>query len=102
MLRDKHWIDLDSATKLTAHWRKLHPKAPKAMGFNRGAFERILKQPDCAGIRIYYAAKDDGQWTFVMVGTNAQGEDMATGEVAEEAMPCPPDCDPRSPFAGEK
>src|SRR5690606_9203809 len=102
MLRDKHWIDLEPATKLTAQWRNKHPDSPKAMGFSRAAFERILKQPDCEGIRIYYALKDDGQWTLVMVGTDANGSDMANGEIAEEAMPCPPDCDPRSPFAGGK
>ncbi len=100
-MRDKHWIDLESATKLTARWRKMNPKAPKAMGFSRAAFERILKQPDCEGIRAYYAQKENGDWTLVLVGTNANGADIAQGEVAEEAEPCPPDCDERSPFGGK-
>jgi hypothetical protein len=102
MPRDKHWIDLDSATQLTANWRKKHSKSPKAMRFERTAFERILKLTGCKGIRIYYAQKDDGEWTFVMVGTNAKGQDMTEGELAQETWPCPPMCDPESPLGGAK
>lgn len=102
MARDKHWIDLDSATQLTAQWRKKHPKSPKAMGFSRAAFERILKQKGCKGIRAYYAQEDDGSWTMVLVGTDAKGRDMVKGEVAEEADPCPPYCDQASVLWGAK
>lgn len=102
MARDKHWIDLDSATQLTANWRKKNPKAPKAMRFTRAALDRILKQDGCKGVRIYYAMKADGAWTLVLVGTDAKGRDLVNGEVAEEASPCPPDCDERSPLGGTK
>lgn len=102
MPRDKHWIDLDSATQLTAQWRKKHPKSPKAMGFDRAALDRILKQKGCKGIRCYYAQHDDGSWTLVIVGTDAKGRDMTKGEIAQEGIPCPPDCDSRSPLSGGK
>lgn len=98
MSRDKHWIDLKSAVELTARWRKLHPKAPKAMGFERGALERILKQDGCVALRCYYAQNADESWTMVLVGIDAKGQDMATGEIAEEAEPCPPYCDRDSPL----
>jgi hypothetical protein len=101
MPRDKHWIDLDSATQLTATWRKKHPKSPKAMRFDRAAIERLLKQRGCKGIRCYYAQKEDGSWTMVLVGTNSKGNDITDGEIAEEAFPCPPWCDPNSPLGGK-
>jgi hypothetical protein len=102
MPRDKHWIDLDSATQLTANWRKRHAKSPKAMGFSRAAFDRILKQTGCKGIRCYYAQKDDGMWTLVLVGIDAKGRDMTKGEIAQEGEPCPPMCDSSSPLFGSK
>jgi hypothetical protein len=102
MPRDKHWIDLDSATQLTAQWRRKYPKYPKAMGFNRAAFERILKQKGCKGIRSYFAMKSDGSWTLVLVGTDYRGRDITNGEIAEESLPCPPWCDNESPLGSSK
>jgi hypothetical protein len=102
MSRDKHWIDLAAASKLTAQWRQEHPQSPKAMGFDRAALDRILKQEGCVGIRCYYAKHDGGNWTLVLVGTDAEGRDMAKGEIAQEARPCPPDCDLLSPLHGDR
>jgi hypothetical protein len=100
--RDKHWIDLKSAVELTTQWRKRQPEAPKAIAFDRAALERILKQEHCAGVRCYFAAKADTTWTLVLVGINAKGQDLASGEIAEEGNPCPPDCDSSSPLVGGK
>ena len=60
--------------------------------FARRAFDRILAQPGCIGIRLYYAQKDDGSPTVVAMGVNVAGQDMATGELVEEMIPCPPVC----------
>jgi hypothetical protein len=98
--RDKHWIDLKAAVELTTRWREKNPKAPKAMGFDRAAMDRILKQERCVGIRTYYALNPDDSWTLVMVGVDSKGRDMTEGELAEEMDPCPPDCDPRSVLGG--
>jgi hypothetical protein len=98
MPRDKHWIGLDDATLLTANWRKKNPKAPKAMRFSATAVQRILQQPGCKGVRIYYAQHEDKSWTMVLVGTDTKGRDMTKGEIAQEGIPCPPDCDPKSPL----
>jgi hypothetical protein len=72
------------------------------MGFDRSAMDRILKQDRCAGIRSYFAMHADGTWTLVLVGVDADGHDLANGELAEEMRPCPPYCDPQSALGGGK
>ena len=72
------------------------------MSFERRALDRILKQDGCSGVRCYFAQKADESWTLVLVGVDEKGKDMAKGEIAEEAQPCPPICDPESPLGRGK
>ncbi len=107
MPTDRHAIDLHTAAALTTRWRERHPDAIKTARFERAAFDRLLAQPDAAGIRIYLGEKADGSWTYVMVATAKDGRDLiaTVGDtdqqvgLAEEAEPCPPDCDPTSPLS---
>lgn len=109
MPTDPHAIDLAAAAALTSRWRAQHPGAIKAGRFERGAFDRLFAHPEADGIRIYLGEKPDGSWTFVMVATTSAGQDIlpdagttpeASG-LAEEAHPCPPDCDSDSPLFGD-
>ena len=61
--------------------------------FSRRIFDKILAQPGCIGIRYYYAQKDDGTPTIVVLGVNAAGADIATESEGDAAIPCPPYCD---------
>lgn len=112
MSADRHSIDLATAVDLTTRWRKHHPDALKGGMFPRASFERLLRDPDAAGIRIYLAEKPGGAWTFVMVATTKEGKDIIRKEGAqreveegtgleEEATPCPTWCDCESPLNGE-
>lgn len=112
MFADRHSIDLATAVDLTTRWRKHHPDALKGGMFPRASFERLLRAPQAAGIRIYLAEKPDGAWTFVMVATTAEGKDIIRKEGAqraaedgtgyeEESLPCPSWCDCESPLNGE-
>ncbi|MEI2720093.1 MAG: hypothetical protein V9E87_08100 [Gemmatimonadales bacterium] len=112
MLADRHSIDLATAVDLTTRWRKHHPDALKGVMFPRASFERLLRDPEAAGIRTYLAEKPDGSWTFVMVATTADGKDIirkgeareASGDgtgYEEEGWPCPSMCDCESPLNGE-
>ncbi len=58
----------------------------------RNIFEKILAQEKCVGIRIYRATLGDGASTFVIIGVNGDGKDMASGVVGEDIVPCPPFC----------
>ena len=92
--KEEHQIDLAKAIKLIKK-HKANPAALSVKGgfFARSAFEKILSQEGCIGIRYYYAATDENIPTLVLVGVDAKGVDMQTGYVMEVSRPCPPFCD---------
>jgi hypothetical protein len=88
-----HDITLDQAVRYIQNFRN-SPTAPSIKGgsFNRDIFDKILAQPGCSGIRYYYAKKDDGTATIVIVGVDGGGNDMTSGILGDETYPCPPVC----------
>jgi hypothetical protein len=92
-LNNNHFISLATAERYVINY-VTNRTAPQINGglFDRDAFDAILRQPDCEGIRYYYAKKDDGSPTIVVVGVNSAGNDIETGIIAEEISPCPPFC----------
>lgn len=93
-----HKISLAEATELTRQHRKADPNAGHAEFFHREAFEALLAQPGCAGIRIYHGKGKKGEHHAVMVGVDGQGADMTAAGVMQNSWPCPPVCDPESPL----
>jgi polyphosphate kinase 2 (PPK2 family) len=98
---EKHEIALSDALQLVANFRK-NPQAPNNQGgsFERGAFEKILAQPGCERIKMYWA-KENGKFTVVLVGVDAAGKDMVAATLMEKILSCPPLCDVTSPFTME-
>ena len=88
-----HRISLQAAAELTRRYRESDPGQVKACMFPRGAFEAILKQPNCLGIRLYFGRNEKGALDVVMVGVDGDGRDMKTGELEQNGYPCPPFCD---------
>lgn len=64
----------------------------RAGAFARGIIDEILAQPGCAGVRIYLGRTDSGEETLLAVGTDADGNDLAGGTIADNLFPCPPFC----------
>ena len=93
-----HKISLAEATDLTKKHRKDHPQEGHGGFFHREAFETLLKQPGCAGIRIYHGKGKGGEKHLVLVGVDQDGADIASGDVMQRDWPCPPYCDRASPF----
>ncbi|MFI5253389.1 MAG: hypothetical protein ACHQQQ_13270 [Bacteroidota bacterium] len=56
------------------------------------AVQDIIKQPGCVSIRYYFAKKDTGENTIVLVGEDATGTAMSDGALSEQWLPCPPWC----------
>ena len=90
---ENHVVTLDVAARYVQNFRN-NPVAPTLKGgyFGRNIFDKILAQPGAVGIRYYYAAKDDGSPTLVLVGVNSTGDDMVQGVLGELTIPCPPIC----------
>lgn len=95
-----HRITLADAVAMTKAHRAAAKDPMKGGMWPREAFEAVLAQPGCAGIRIYHGRATDGTQNMVMVGVNADGADMTSGTIMEYAWPCPPVCDTASPLQG--
>jgi hypothetical protein len=121
----KHLISLDQAKKMTKKFREdkrqivkdeFHGKhiIPTCETFERDAFDQILKQSGCVGVRAYYAMDDDKKLHLIFVGVNSKNEDIlppvstgiaqdaaqleGIGVVVENGTRCPADCPPTSPL----
>lgn len=90
-----HLISRSEAADLVLNFQsRSDAGAHFASAFNRSAFEKLLGQPDAAGIRIYLARHADGSPTMVMVAVDAKGVDLdaPTCVFAQNSHDCPPDC----------
>ncbi|MFD2514937.1 hypothetical protein ACFSRY_13755 [Pontibacter locisalis] len=90
-------IALDQAASWTANYRRNAAAGEngvviKGHFYGKDILQKILDQPGCMGIRIYHARDGRGQRQLVLVGANAEGEDMVEGTVADSGKLCPPDC----------
>jgi hypothetical protein len=92
---EKHEITQADAEKYIQNFRE-NPQTPKIHGgsFQRAIIDKILAQPDCNGIRYYYAQTEDSSSTLVLVGITSSQKDLKTGVYADMSFPCPPFCEP--------
>jgi hypothetical protein len=110
-----HRISLETAIAMTTRYRAqkdtiLAPGLPGrdllpiSETFDRAAFDGLLAQPGCTGVRIYYGMNESLQLRAVIVGVNAKDEDILPTQTAPDAeildisKLCPPVCAPASPL----
>lgn len=89
---EDHSISLTDASTLCANYRQNNPGAIKAHFFGKTAIQDILNQTNCVGIRIYYGEDSGGNKQLVVVGTDANENDLTGGYLAERSITCPPYC----------
>ena len=98
--KEDHEIPFATAQGLIRAWRSRARTGQHHGGFfGRDVLEKILAQPGCVGVRFYHATHEKGHDTLVLLGVSADGKDLASGTIAEEARPCPPYCDESDPLA---
>ncbi|MBX0333341.1 hypothetical protein K3G39_08820 [Pontibacter sp. HSC-14F20] len=93
-------IDLDQAKKWTANYRASGTGKTYAHLFGAETVKSLLEQEGCAAMRIYYALDDNGTQQLLLVGTDAEGNDMTKGLILDFASACPPDCSVNSELIG--
>jgi hypothetical protein len=90
---ENHYISLHDAAELTANFRNSHPiDTTIALFYGKSTIQSILNQPNCVGIRIYYAQEANNESTMVIVGTDVYGNDIENGILAEHGIKCPSSC----------
>jgi hypothetical protein len=68
-------------------------KIYKASLFGKGNLLKLLMQPDCHGIRIYYGKDDTGKPAPIIVGVYCNGNNMTDHTLrANGSFPCPDVC----------
>ena len=123
----KHLISLDQAKQLTARFRKGKTSLlneefakkdvlPVCETFERSAFDQILAQPGCVGVRAYYGMDEESKVHLLFVGVNEKNEDILPAEsedgaykmrasatwnsgnavIVENGNRCPNECPPAS------
>ena len=123
MSTSRHLISLETAKKFTKDFRDKKKKIlkdeygnkntiPLSETFDRDAFDYILSQQGCVGIRVYFGMNTEERVNLIIVGVNDKNEDIVaaqteTGDVvmmrtsdtdpiAEQGDTCPPSCPPPS------
>jgi hypothetical protein len=91
---EDHSISLEDAAALTKNYRNASESgAIIAEFFGKEALEGILAQERCVGIRCYYGKKDDGSPALVLVGADANENDLLDEDkIVQAGDPCPPFC----------
>ena len=87
-----HNISLTDAAVMTRAYRQGAPSARKGGFFGKAAIQTILAQQGCVGIRYYHGLNSKGEPVIILVGTDANENDIHTGAIMEFAIPCPTQC----------
>lgn len=88
-------IPLAEGAAMTAAYRNSNPNQRKAHFFGKDILNEILDQTGCVGIRMYYGINSSGEKELVLVGVDANENDMLN-LVADISFPCPNTCDGKS------
>lgn len=87
-----HDISLTESREMINRYRRAHPGEIHAAAFTKLAFERLLAQDGCVGIRFYFGADASGMPALIGVGVDAEGNDLDEGDLMDKGFPCPPWC----------
>jgi len=97
-----HRISLQEAAAHTRRHRAGVQGKPKEAdhggSFHGDQVMGLLKQKGCTGLKVYHGRSEKGARSIVLVGLDAQGNDMTTGMLLEVCWPCPPYCGDSSPL----
>jgi hypothetical protein len=84
-------ISLEEAVQLTTDYRAENPNGIKSFTIDGDLVRQVLDQEGCVSIRIYNGFDVvEGHLSPVIVGVNAENEDMTAGILLDKAYCCPP------------
>jgi hypothetical protein len=92
---ENHDISFANAGVMTKKYRTSVPASAIIGGFfGKKAILEILSQDDCVGIRYYYGLDANGTDVLILVGVDANGDDLTgTNNVCKEmSILCPTMC----------
>jgi hypothetical protein len=92
-------ITLTEGAALTAEYRNNAGQDPVLGHYvAKSILTDILTQTNCVGIRVYYGQKTNGEKQLVIVGVDADENDLYEGIIADRSTTCPPYCSTANPL----
>jgi hypothetical protein len=100
-------IPLPTAKQWTANYRAtIKPGETEAHYFGAESVNSVMNEDKSVGLRIYYAIDDQGKKQLLLVGVDAQGNNLLPEEgtaakaaaddggpiIVDNSSPCPPIC----------
>lgn len=86
-------ITLTEAISYTHTFQGENPGAIKSYFVGINKLNLILAQDNCIGVRIYNGAVvGSNEIKLVLVGVDNNGEDMTSGVMLQDLVPCPAMC----------
>jgi hypothetical protein len=83
-------ISLEEGSTMTASFRSKFPDETKAVYYSADVYNDLLAQDGCVGIRIYNAIDEAGKMTNVLVGVDADGNDLYDLNIFDRGLRTPP------------
>jgi len=83
-------ISLSEGSAMTSAFRTANPTAIKAEYFGQKIINLILDQEECVGIRVYNGLDASGVQSSVIVGVDADGNDIVNGVLGDRSVKSPP------------
>ncbi len=115
-----HFIALETAVEMTTRYRAQMTNIlatgvrdqnilPICETFNREAFDKVLKNDNCVGVRLYYSMDENLRIHMIVLGVDEENKDILPADVdniemvtnrliIEKGLRCPMDCPPASPL----
>jgi hypothetical protein len=91
---NQHAITLQLAETLTHAYQN----SPDFQGLtiackiDKDAYQELINQVGCAGVRTYFAINETDDLTIVVVGVDQSGNDITDGIILNKGLNCPTNC----------
>ncbi|MDA0984609.1 MAG: hypothetical protein O3C56_02245 [Bacteroidetes bacterium] len=99
-MNNQHVITLAEAQEMTHAYQN----ATQFQGLtisckiDKQSYQQLMDQEGCDGVRTYFALNDIGKLTIVVVGVDANGNDLTNGVILDKSDLCPHICPISSPL----
>jgi hypothetical protein len=93
-MNNKHLITLSEAQEMTHAFQNSSQfqNLTKACMIDKNAYQQVIDQPGCVGLRTYFALNSSQMLTIVVVGVDENGNDLTSGIILNKSDDCPTFC----------
>ena len=95
-------ISLQQGAAMTRKYCNSTTESRQAVFYGINRLNEILSQQGCVGIRIYLARDGADNMQLVLVGADANEQDMLSGVILDQGLGCPENCSADNPLNSDQ